>query len=426
MLLLTALSAFFSGTETAVTSMSRERLRALVDEHPAKARALRALLDEPTVFITTLLIGNNFVNIMASSVATVLTLQLLRLLLGVEEVNAGQAILTATVFLTMYMLIFGEITPKTLAKNHAERVTLAVVNLIYWLTRLLRPLVAAFHWVSRGIFRVLPGEYGGMEPLQVSEDQIKYLIEVSEQRGLIDEEEGDMIRRIFAYDDLVVEQIMVPRTEVVSIDVKTPLEEVRALVAENGHSRYPVYEKDPDDVIGVLHAKDLLRCGRDTTLRDLLRPAHFVPETKPVNDLLRDFRQHKQHLAIAVDEYGGLVGIVTLEDVLEEIVGEIRDEYDKPEEPIQPIGEGQYLVEGDAEISLINEELELNLPTEEGVTISGLILHRLEDIPKVGESLTVDGTHITVEEASDKEILKVRLQVPSSAPEPEADPNPRR
>ncbi len=460
--ILTLLSFFFSVSEMAIASVSRLRLKTMIREHPHRARFLQALYDDPTSLITALAIVNNFVNLFASSIATVLTLQLLPTLSGSETA------LVATLLVTIYLLIFGEITPKQLGKNNAERLTPLAIGPLYWLSVVLRPLTKAFQGISNGLLRILPAQYRTREPLHVSEDQIKLLIELSEERGMLQEEEGEMIRRIFAYDDLVAQQVMVPRTRVIAIEINTPLAEVREIIAREGHSRYPVYERSLDNIRGILHAKDLLRFGYaekqkldeykrklqdelpqrlkeahtpeeirklmeekafyETEIRRLrellsgarlehiIRPAFFTAPNKPIRKLLRDFQKNKKHMAIVVDEYGGLMGVVTLEDILEEIVGEIRDEYDEPEEKkaalqIKQIAPAVYLVDGETPLDELNAQLSLELPLSEAVTVGGLLLHRLAEIPKVGTSLTVDGARITVTEATEKAVRKVRIEV---------------
>ncbi len=462
LVVLTILSFCFSVSEMAIVSVSRLRLKSMIREHPRLARALQALYDDPTSLITALAIVNNFVNLLASSVATMLTLQVL------PGLSRSETALVATLLITIYLLIFGEITPKHLGKNNAERLTPLVIGPLYWLSVALRPLTLAFHTIAQGLLKVFPSQYRTREPVHVSEDQIKLLIEMSEERGMLQEEEAQMIRRIFAYDDLVAQQVMVPRTRVVAIEINTPLAEVREIIAREGHSRYPVYERSLDNIRGILHAKDLLRFGyaekqkldeykrklqdelpqrlkealtpEETRklmeekafyeaeirrLRDLLskarlehiiRPAFFTAPNKPIRKLLRDFQKNKKHMAIVVDEYGGLMGVVTLEDILEEIVGEIRDEYDEPEEKraamqIKQVSPTAYLVDGETPIDQINARLSLELPLGEAVTVGGLLLHRLAEIPKVGMSLTIDGARITVTEATEKEVRKVRIEV---------------
>ena len=460
--ILTVLSFFFSVSEMAIASVSRLRIKTMIREHPRQARALQALYDNPTSLITALAIVNNFVNLFASSIATVLTLQLF------PTLSKSETALVATILITIYLLIFGEITPKHLGKNNAERLTPIVVGPLYWLSHILRPVTVAFQAIAQGLMHLVPAQYRTREPVHVSEDQIKLLIELSEERGMLQEEEGEMIRRIFAYDDLVARQVMVPRTRVVAIEINTPLAEVREIIAREGHSRYPVYERSLDNIRGVLHAKDLLRFGyaekqkldeykrklqdelpqrlkeaktpeeikklseekalyeaEIRRLRDLLsnarlehiiRPAFFTAPNKPIRKLLRDFQKNKKHMAIVVDEYGGMMGVVTLEDILEEIVGEIRDEYDEPEEKkaalqIKQIAPTVYLVDGETPLDELNAQLSLELPLSEAVTIGGLLLHRLAEIPKVGTTLIVDGARLTVAEATEKEVRKVRIEV---------------
>jgi putative hemolysin len=407
--LLTVLSAFFSGAETAITSMGKLRLQTLAKEYPAKRKALKALIEEPNNMITSILIANNFVNLLASSIATVLSIQALP---GLTKAEAG---MIATVLLVIYLLIFGEISPKNLAKNNSEKITLKVINLLFGFSKLIRPLTILFQKISQILLKVMPHQYRNPEQIQVSEDQLKMLLEISEERGLLDEEEGEMIRRILSYDDMAVHQVMVPRTDVVAIEIDTPLSEVLDIVAKEGFSRYPIYENNKDNIIGILYAKDLLLLKGEQNLKDILRSPFFTPTTKPISDLLGEFKKNKTHIAIVVDEYGGMAGIITLEDILEEIVGEIEDEYDKPERLIQKVAEGEFVVEGDTEVDRINEELGINLPLDEGVTISGLLLHRLESIPKTGESITVNTSssyvYITVTEATEQKIVKVKIEV---------------
>lgn len=455
---LTCLSFYFSVTEMAMASFSRLRLKLVIKEHPRKARALQTLLDDPNSLITTLAIVNNFVNLLASSVATLLIYRFLKL-------TPAETALLATLIVTFYILILGEITPKNLGKNNPERLTLLLIKPIWWASRVLHPLTVFFRTAAAMLIRLLPSSYRGKEQIHVSEDQIKLLLELSEERGLLEKPEAAMIKRIFTYDDLVARQVMIPRPDVVAIQVNTPLTEVKEIIAHEGHSRYPVYERTRDNIVGILHAKDLSRFGYEESqklaqyrkilhdelpqklseaqsnpaqlqklqeqkafyeaevrrlreklshvqLKDIIRPAYFTAITKPINQLLREFQKKKKHMAVVIDEFGGMAGIITLEDILEEIVGEIHDEHDEPRELIKKLSEREFLIDGGLAIDELNERLSLNLPANEGVTISGLLLHRLEDLPKTGQTITVDGVSIKVEEASEKEILKVKLSLP--------------
>jgi CBS domain containing-hemolysin-like protein len=451
---LTICSFFFSASELAIASVSKVRLKVMIRQHPRLRRALQALFDEPTRLITSIAIANNFVNLLAASLATLLTRQL-------AQLNDAQTALVATGSVTFYLLVFGEITPKRVGKNNAERFTLAFIPVLYWTSQLLRPLTNAFQGISSLLMRLLPPRLREPEPIHISEDAIKLLLEMGEERGLI--QEGEMIRRIFMFDDLVAKQAMIPRKDVVAVELNTPLTEVKDIVAREGHSRYPVYDKHLDNIVGILHTKDMLRFGfaerqqmeqfkkklqeelpakmkaarepaeldqlkkereqyetqlrqlrrllSTAQLRDLLRPAFYTPTTKPINELLREFQRQRKHLAIVVDEYGSMVGIITLEDIVEEIVGEISDEYDELEEHIKKVSERHFLVDGITAVDELNQKLHLTLPLTEGVTVSGLLLHHLEDIPKAGEGITVDGARLTVVEATEKEIRKVKVEI---------------
>jgi putative hemolysin len=461
---LTFCSFFFSASEMAIASVGKVRLKVMMREHPRRQRALQALFDDPTRLITAVAIANNFVNLLASAIVTLLIWQQTEKHWELETIAFA-----AAGIVTLYLLLFGEITPKRIGKNNAERFTLAFINLIYGLSTLLHPLTVTFQWTSSLLLQLFPTRLRSPEPVHVSEDAIKMLIDLGEERGLIQEGESEMIRRIFAFDDLVAKQVMIPRKDVITVEANTSLSEVKDIIAREGHSRYPVYEKNRDNIVGVLHAKDMLRFGfaerqkleelkkkfqeelpaklktvhdmaeiekikkereqceleikklrqflSEARLRDILRPASYTPMTKPINELLREFQKQRQHMAMVVDEYGSLVGIVTLEDIVEEIVGDIRDEYDEPEERIKKLAERLYLVEGMTAVDELNQKLGLSMPLAEGVTVSGLLLHRLEDIPKPGEGITVDGARLTVEEATEKEIRKVKVEILSRTAE---------
>lgn len=445
----------------AIASVGKVRLKVMMREHPRRQRALQALFDDPTKLITSLAIANNFVNLLGASIATLLTIEIVQK----EQLKLSETAiaLIATSSVTVYLLLFGEITPKRIGKNNAERFTLAFIHLIHGLSLVLKPLTATFQWASSMLLRLFPVRFRTAEQVHVSEDAIKMLLDLGEERGLIHEGESEMIRRIFAFDDLVAKQVMIPRKNVIVIEANTALNEVKDIIAREGHSRYPVFEKNRDNIIGILHAKDMLRFGfaerqkldtlkkrfqeelpakikqssealeleklkkereqceidirklrqllSEATLRDILRPASYTPMTKPINELLREFQKQRKHMAIVVDEYGSMVGIVTLEDIVEEIVGDIRDEYDEPEERIRKVSESLFVVEGTTAVDELNRKLGLNMPLAEGVTISGLLLHRIEDIPQAGEGITVDGARLTVEEATEKEIRKVKIEI---------------
>ncbi len=401
-------SAYFSSAETAITSLDEGRLRYLVNAHKKKRRGLSHLIDEPNDLITALLILNNLTNVAASSLMTLVVVQLFAQ--GLPTYQAG---LIATGVMTVSILIFGEITPKNFAKKNAERFTLATINQIYFFTRLLKPFIVIFRGIAYGIMRIFGEDLSKGEPLAVSDEQIETLIDASEESGLIDAEDGEMIRRILDFDDMTAEQVMVSRTDVQAIEVRTSPAKARDIVAADGHSRFPVYDRVPDNVVGTLYAKDLLAQVDNPrpTLHELLRPVYYTPTTKPINVLLREFQKEQVHMAVVIDEYGGMAGIVTLEDIMEEIVGEIEDEYDRPIALIKQISSDEALIDGDTSIHELNRTMDLELPEDEGVTVSGLIIHRLEAMPKANDSVTVGPASLTVEGATETEITSVRVVV---------------
>ena len=412
LIFLIACSAYFSSAETAITSLDEGRLRYLINAHKRKRRGLRLLLEEPNDMITALLIMNNLTNVGASSFMTLLTLRVLPK--GLPSYQAG---LIATGVMTVSLLIFGEITPKNFAKNNAERFALATITQIYTMTRVLKPLVIMFRGIAYGVMRMFGEDLAQEEPLAVSDEQIETLIDASEERGLIATQDGEMIRRILDFDEMTAEQVMVPRTDVQSIEVRTSPAKAREIVIKGGHSRFPVYDRVPDNIVGTLYAKDLL--GEvdtpRTTLHGLLRPVYYTPTTKPINILLREFQRERVHMAVVIDEFGGMAGIVTLEDILEEIVGEIEDEYDRPVSLIKRISPDEALVDGGTSVPHLNRTMDIELPEDEGVTVSGLILHRLEAMPTVGDKVKVGAVTLTVEGATAREITSVRVVVDRSA-----------
>jgi CBS domain containing-hemolysin-like protein len=403
-----ACSAYSSCAETAITSLSAERLVYLKNAHHKKRRAFDLLLAEPTRPITALLVLNNLTNVAASSVMTLLTVDLLGG--GLEEY---QVALVATGVMTVSLLLFSEITPKSFAKNNAERVALATVTSVYVLTRAIGPLVFLFRKASSGLLRLVGVDPSKREPVKVSDEQIETLLDASEKTGLLHEEDSDMIRRILDFDEITAEQVMVPRTTVRMIEAHTPLAQAREIVGRDGHSRFPVYDRVQDNVVGTLHAKDLLACPDDSgkTLRSLLRPVHYTPTTKPINLLLRELQRARVHLAIVIDEFGGMAGVVTLEDILEEIVGEIEDEYDRPMTLIKRVSPDEAIVDGDTPIHQLSRAMAIDLPEDEGVTVSGLVLHHLEAMPKSGDTVQVGPVTLHVEKATEREVSQVRVTV---------------
>ncbi|MBU1048962.1 hemolysin family protein [Candidatus Bipolaricaulota bacterium] len=411
-------SAYFSSAETALTSLARGRLRYLINTHPKKKRGLTLLYEEPNDLITALLVLNNLANVMASSV---MTLVVIRVLPTRSPTIQG---LIATAVMTISLLVFGEITPKNFAKHNTERLTLWTINQVYALTRVLRPVIFVFRGIAHGVGRAFGVDLSEMEPVEVSDEQIETLIDASQESGLLDEAGGEMIRRILDFDEMTAEQVMVPRPDVQAIEITTPAKEARDFVTQDGHSRFPVYDEVPDNVTGTLYAKDLLACDFDDpemNLRQLQRPAYYVPSTQPINLLLREFQRQKVHMAVVIDEFGGMAGIVTIEDILEEIVGEIEDEYDRPTALAKQLSADEALINGDTAVHDLNRTMNLELPEDEGVTINGLIQSRVGSMPKQGDQVEVGPVKLIVERASDREIITARVIVDRSFEPAELD-----
>ena len=313
--------------------------------------------------------------------------------------------------------MFGEITPKNFAKHNTERLTLLTINHIYAMSRLLRPAIFVFRGIAHWIGRAFGVDLSEQEPIEVSDEQIETLIDASQESGLLDEADGEMIRRILDFDEMTAEQVMVPRTDVQAIEIDTPPREARDFVSRDGHSRFPIYDDVPDNVTGTLYAKDLLAYDMsdpNLSLKKLQRPAYYAPTTQPINLLLREFQRQKVHMAVVIDEFGGMAGIVTLEDILEEIVGEIEDEYDRPTALIKRLSADEALITGDTAVHDLNRAMGIELPEDEGVTVNGLFQNRLGTMAKQGDHIEIDAVKLIVERASDREITTARVIVDRS------------
>jgi len=416
---LLVLSFLCSASETALTAISELRVFHLLRKTPEKkkVKALEHLLREPNDLITFLLIGNNLVNAGAATLATFLFLRLLP-----TTFPSYATALVSTLVVTTLLLLIGEITPKNLARNRSEAVAMAVIVPVWRLTRASFFVVRFFRWAAAQLVRPFGVEFFDREKTPLSKDRLVSIIEMGEERGALSEERGIMMRRILALDEITAEDVMVSRTDTRTIAVETPIAEVVKFVVSDGHSRYPVYKDTQDNVIGLLHAKDLLphfgECREDIALDTLLRPVSYVPTTKPISALLREFQQERSHMAVVVDEYGGVAGIVTLEDILEEIVGEIEDEYDRrrPRPLIRRLSPTEAIVGGDAEVRTVNRSLGADLPEDEAVTIAGLVLEHLGDIPDTGAKLRIGRAEISVEQATAREITAVRITLHPELP----------
>ena len=411
--LLILCGAFFGAAETALFAASRLTLRRLRDSGDRRGRLAHQLLEDPGHLLTTLLAGNTIANVGSSVVATSIALSLLGR-------QAGE--IAAFVGATVLVLILAEIAPKTLAVRYADRFALNVAGTVGAVSLVLTPLVRLLSLAGTAIVRPFGGAITPRAPL-VTEDQLRFLVQVGEEEGVIEEEEREMIHSIFEFGDTVVREVMRPRVDIVAVPAKVTINEALGLMMESGHSRLPLYEGNVDHIIGVVYVRDLLpalRQGRlDQPVRDVQRPPFFVPDTKKVDELFREMQGRKVSMAIVVDEYGGTAGVVTMEDLLEEIVGEIQDEYDLEEKPIQLIDDRTAVVNGRTHIDEVNEILGLQLPTEDVDTIAGLVYALAGHVPVQGETVAVAGAELRVERALGQRITKVRITRLTAPPAPQ-------
>jgi CBS domain containing-hemolysin-like protein len=408
------LAATAASAETSLTSISRVRLRQLVEQKNRRAVVIERLHRDPNAYLSTVLIVNTVAIIVASSAATLLALHLYH-----EQVAEW----LVSLILSLVVLIACEITPKTLALQRAERVALRLAPLVAGATLVMRPIVYVLTAVTRLILRLLGGKAEVRGPF-VTEEELKMLVTVGEEEGVIEEEEREMIHGIFEMGDMSVREVMVPRTDLVAIEANEPMEKAVDLVTKHGHTRIPVYEGNIDHIVGVLYAKDLLRAvvrGEKKSLREIARKPYFTPESNKVQDVLRDLRKNRVHMAIVVDEYGGTAGAVTIEDILEEIVGPIHDEYDIGEEDeIQFISPNEVVLDGRVSVDDVNELLKLNIAADNYDTIGGYVQNQLGATPKVGATLKLGNAQLRVEQVQGSRIKKVRIrsETPFEIPEP--------
>lgn len=407
--LLLALSAFFSSAETSLTTVNKIRIQVLAEQGDKRAITLLKVIEDSGRMLTTLLIGNNIVNISISSIATALTIKLFG--------NAAVGITTG--ILTLLILIFGEITPKTMATIHSEEMSLSYAKIVHMLMILFTPIGVLINKLSMGVlllFRVDPNA----KTNTMTEHELRTIVNVSHEEGVIESEERQMIYNVFDFGDSQAKDVMVPRIDVTFVDVNSSFEELIELFREDKFTRLPVYEDTTDNVIGVINMKDLLLIERSDSfsIRDILREAYFTFEYKKTSELLLEMRENSINFAIVLDEYGATAGLVTLEDLLEEIVGEIRDEYDDQEEEdlTEIIPDREYLSLGSTKLDDINDELDLRLESEDYDSIGGYIIEQLDRFPETGEMITTeDNIKLVVDKIEKNRIELVHIYLPEPA-----------
>ncbi len=404
LVILLLLSAFFSSAETALTTANKIRIRTLADEGNKRAKTLLYVTNNSGKMLSAILIGNNIVNLTASSLTTSLAYRL-----------GGQMVAVATGVLTVLILLFGEITPKTMATIHAEKMGLAYAPIINVFMKLMTPVIFIINGLSTGIlflFRVDPNaKYKTM-----TEGELRTIVNVSHEDGVIESEEKEMIYNVFDLGDAKAKDVMVPRVHVTFADVESTYDELIEIFREDKFTRLPVFEETTDNVIGTINMKDLLLFDntKEFHVRDILREAYFTYEYKNISELLVEMRNASFNIAIVLDEYGETAGLITLEDLLEEIVGEIHDEYDENEEDfVKEVGKREYIIEGSINLEDLNDRLDLDLSSDDYDSLGGLIIQYLDRLPEVGDEVTTpEGIRMVVEKLDKNRIEQVHVYLP--------------
>ena len=411
LIILVLLSAFFSSAETSLTTVNRVRLKTLAEEGNRRAKTALEVLDKYGKMLSAILIGNNIVNLSASALATTLAIHI-HFTVGI-----------ATAILTVVILIFGEIVPKNMAMINSEKMALLYASMISGLMKLLTPLIFVIDSLAKGIMKLF--RVDADKKTAMTENELRTYVEVGHEDGVIESEEREMIYNVFDFGDAVAKDVMIPRIDMVTVDKEATYEEVMEVFKDCMYTRIPVFEEDKDNIIGLINIKDfiLVEDKAKFKISDILRQAYYTYEFKKTADLLVEMRQKCFNVAFVLNEYGGTAGMITLEDLLEEIVGEIRDEYDSDEEQlIQKMQDRTYLVEGSMKLSDINDELGTDLQSEDYDSIGGLLIEHLDRVPEDGAQIVTDqGIRLQVQGVSQNRILKVIMELPEEK-EPEDNP----
>ncbi|WP_137284131.1 hemolysin family protein [Halorussus salinisoli] len=401
--LLIGLSGFFSSSEIAMFSLANHRINSLVEDKVPGAETVDELKSDPHRLLVTILVGNNIVNIAMSSIATgVLALHL----------NQGQAVAVATFGITALVLLFGESAPKSYAVENTESWALRIAKPLKYSEYALLPLVVLFDYLTRVVNKVTGGR-SAIETSYVTRDEIQDMIETGEREGVLEEDEREMLQRIFRFNNTIAKEVMTPRLDMTAVPKTASVEDAIQTLVQSGHERVPVYEGSLDNVIGVIHIRDLVReqtYGEhdELELDDVIQPTLHVPESKNVDELLTEMRENRMQMVIVIDEFGTTEGLVTMEDMVEEIVGDILE--GEEEEPIEYVDDETIIVQGELNIDEVNEALDIELPEgEEFETIAGFIFNRAGRLVEEGEDITYDGVRLHVEQVENTRIMKARV-----------------
>ena len=404
LILLIGLSAFFSSAETALTTVNKIRIRNLAEAGDKSAVTLTKVLEDQGKMLSAILVGNNVVNLTASSMSTTLAM----------HIWSKKAVGIATGVLTLVILVFGEISPKTISTLYSEKISLKYAKIIYLFMTVMTPVIYAVNVLSSGFLRLVHVDPNRKQEA-ITEDELRTIVEVSHEEGVIESEEKKIINNVFDFGDSVAKDIMVPRIDMAMVEVGATYDELIDIFREEKYTRMPVYEETTDNVIGIINMKDVLLIDRNEEfhVRDLLREPLYTYEYKNTAELMVEMRQTSNNMIIVLDEYGATAGMITLEDLLEEIVGEIRDEYDEDEEQeLVEVGPGEYVVEGSMKLDDLNDLLDLELESEDYDSIGGLIIGQLDRLPEEGESVVCDGIRLVVDRLDKNRIDRVHMYLP--------------
>ena len=404
LIILLLLSGFFSSAETALTTASQIRMRTLEEEGNKRAKTVLRITENSSKLLSTILIGNNIVNTAAASLATTIAYKL-----------GGSMVAVASAIITVLILLFGEITPKTTATVYAEKISLLYSPVISFLMKVMTPVIFIINGLSSLILLIFHIDPNAKNRT-MTENELRTIVNVSHEEGVIESDEKEMIYNVVDLGDAKAKDVMVPRVHVTFADVESTYEELIEIFREDKFTRLPIFEDTTDNVIGTINMKDLLLYDntKEFHIRDILREAYFTYEYKNISELLVEMRESSFNIAIVLDEYGETSGLITLEDILEEIVGEIHDEYDENEEDfVQEVGEREYLIEGSTNLDDLNDRLDLNLTSEDYDSLGGFIIEHLDRLPEVGDSITTeDGIRLIVEKLDKNRIETVHAYLP--------------
>ena len=404
LIILLLLSAFFSSAETALTTSNKIKMKRLADEGNKNAALVLKLTDNPDKMLSAILIGNNIVNISASSLTTVFVQNVFKV---------SWAVSVGTGVLTLLVLIFGEISPKTAAAAHANSMALKYAKIIWILMNILTPVIFIINKLAGGFMFIL-GVRANDKESTFTEEELRTIMNVSHEEGVIEKEEREMINNVFDFGDAEAKDVMIPRIDMCMVDVNCSYDELMDIFKENKYTRIPVYEESGDNVIGIINIKDLIfyRTGDDFNIRDFLREAYYTYEYKKLSELMVEMKKDSVNITIVLDEYGLTAGLITIEDLLEEIVGDIRDEYDYDEEDIfSEINDGEYIVDGQIKLDDVNEHLGLSLTSEDYDSLGGYILGCLDRLPEEGDKVEKESVTLIVDSMDKNRIDKIHIYI---------------